>query len=260
MLFTGFLVNSGLMSSTVKTYISAIKGILLESNIKLNADKFTLNSLTHACKLQNDRIITRLPIGKDLLQLIIKEIERKYVQARNIQPYLETLYKAIFMAAYYGLLRVGELGQGPHIVLARNVHIGVNKNKILFILNSSKTHDKSAKPQRIKIASTPISKSSQIKRFCPFKLLQNFISVRPAVVSVMEQFFVFADHSPVTPIHIRSTLKSALQALNLQADLYNIHSFHIGQSSDLFKLGVSVETIKKIGRWKSNAVMAYLHD
>ena len=81
MLFTGFLVNSGLMSSTVKTYISAIKGILLESNINLNADEFTLNSLTRACKLQNDRIITRLPIGKDLLQLIIKEIERKYAQA-----------------------------------------------------------------------------------------------------------------------------------------------------------------------------------
>ena len=40
--------------------------------------------------------------------------------------------------------------------------------------------------------------------------------------------------------------------------LYGTHSLRSGRTCDLYKLGLSVETIKKIGRWKSNAVFRYL--
>ena len=55
-------------------------------------------------------------------------------------------------------------------------------------------------------------------------------------------------------------LKFMLQKLKLNADLYNVHSLRIGHCGDLLKMGVSVETIKKIGRWKSNAVFNYLRN
>ena len=57
-LFTGFLVDNKLKSTTVKTYISAIRTILREVNIKLCENNFLLNSLTRACKLKNDSLTT----------------------------------------------------------------------------------------------------------------------------------------------------------------------------------------------------------
>ena len=69
------------------------------------------------------------------------------------QPFLNMLYQALFATSYFGLFRVGELTLGEHTVKARDVQIGKNKNKMLFILRTSKTHWKDAKPQMIKIMS-----------------------------------------------------------------------------------------------------------
>ena len=151
MLFVAFLVDNNLRSSTVKMYISAIRGVLAVEGIKLNEDQFLLTSLTRACRLQNDRVIHRLLIYKDLLHLIIKRIELHFGSLQ--QDYLMKLYKAIFIAGYYGLLRAGEIAMGPHVLLAKDVHVGKNKKKLLFILWTSQTHDLSQKPQMIKISS-----------------------------------------------------------------------------------------------------------
>ena len=92
-LFTGFLVESQLKSSTVKTYISAIKGVLLENSIVIDPDTFTLNTLTRACRIKNNRLITRLPIGKDLLKLLLRSINKEY-SLKIGQEYLNRLYQA----------------------------------------------------------------------------------------------------------------------------------------------------------------------
>ena len=68
----------------------------------------------------------------------------------NAQWYMENMYKALFALGYYGLPRVGELTHSQHVIKARDVHLGMNKDKILVILYSSKTHDESMKPQRLK--------------------------------------------------------------------------------------------------------------
>ena len=69
-----------------------------------------------------------------------------------------------------------------------------------------------------------------------------------------EPLFVFRDHSPVKAFHMRTVLKNVLLRFNLNWQLYSTHSFRIGRTNELFKRGVDIETIKKIGRWKSNAV------
>ena len=94
--------------------------------------------------------------------------------AEKSQQYLKTLYKALFVAAYYGLLRAGEVTEGPHVILANNVHIGTNKDKILFILKSSKTHTKANKPQLIKFSRE--AGHGVANRHYPFQLLKDYIS------------------------------------------------------------------------------------
>ena len=39
-------------------------------------------------------------------------------------------------------MRIGELTEGPHVVKVTNVHAGINKDKIMIKLYSSKTHGK----------------------------------------------------------------------------------------------------------------------
>ena len=114
--------------------MSAIKTTLIDDNYDWDQNKVYLNTLTKACRKLNDTVRTRLPIHKTLLELILFELERLF----SAQPYLECMYKALFSLYYYGLFRAGELAYGPHQLKAKNVQIATNKNKLLFILYTSK--------------------------------------------------------------------------------------------------------------------------
>ena len=157
-LFVGYLINQNKRSQTVKSYISAIKSVLREDGVELNEDKFLLNAITRACKLKNDRVRTCLPIWRNLLNVILNLTRQHFNNAS--QNYLEKLYLAIFSTAYYGLFRIGELGLSPHTITVTDVHVALNKRKMLFILRSSKTHGKYTKPQMVKITSSQIKKSN----------------------------------------------------------------------------------------------------
>ena len=138
-LFVGYLVQNNKRSATVKSYISAIKAVLLQVNVRLQEDRVLLTSLTKACRYRNDSILIHLPIQKGVLAMILEKIKELFAA----QPFLLNL----FSTAYFGLFRVGELTTGDHPVLARDVHIGINKKKMLFLLRTSKTHWKDSKPK-----------------------------------------------------------------------------------------------------------------
>ena len=133
-LFGASLFERGIQSSTMKSYMSAIKNTLTDDNYPWNSDLLVLSMLTKACKTVNDGINTKLPIHKNLLELLLFEVERMY----DSQPFLERMYKALFLIAYYSMFRIGELASGTHPVKAKDVHIVKNKNKLLFILYTSK--------------------------------------------------------------------------------------------------------------------------
>ena len=259
-LFVGHLVNEKKKGGTIRSYICAIKYVLREDGVILNEDKYLLMALTKACRLVNNQVKTRLPIQKGMLALLVKEVGKMF-EEKN-QPYLSILYRTLFATAYFGLFRVGELTLGEHTVKAKDVHIGENKNKILFVLRSSKAHGKDGKPQSVKIESIPI-KHQQRRcagelEFCPFQLLRDFVMERNTYDFDEEQFFVFRNGSPVTPVQLRKILKLALKRCGFKAHLYNTHSFRAGRGVDLLKAGIKLSVLKKIGRWKSNIVYSYL--
>ena len=255
-LYVGHLVHTRRKSNTIRSYISAIKAVLGYVGIKLKLDNALLTALTQACKLQNDVIQTKLPITKSVLHLLLNAMERTF---DSPQPYLVDLYKALFSTAYYRLFRIGELTASPHVVKATDVHVGTNKKKMMFVLHTSKTHGRGNKPQIIKIKGSVINGKS-CDKYCPFTLLQRYVSQRRSYATDNEQFFVFKDCSPVTPLHFRNKLRKLLSLNNLDASLYCSHAFRSGRAGDLTDLGVSVETIRKLGRWRSSAVYTYLRN
>ena len=123
-LFCAHLVDRGLKSTTLRSYVSAIKCILKDDKYKWVDGEVVLDSLIRACKLKNDIVTPRLPISKRLLELILFEIGRLF----NQQPYLEILYKTVLAIGYYGLFRIGEMTvPGDHTIKASNVHVAKNK-------------------------------------------------------------------------------------------------------------------------------------
>ena len=200
--------------------------------------------------------------------MLIVSIERFY--GDNPQPYLTKLYGAMLTSGYFGLLRVGEMTFSDHTIKAKDVHIGHNKNKILFILHSSKTHGKYAHPQTVKISeiqdgckTQDDSKKSQNRipqndKCCPFQLLQQYLAIRPKYRHDHNQFFVFSDRSPVKPVQFNMFLRKLIAFNQLDASRYSAHGLCAGQASDLYAMGIPVDTIKKLGRWKSNAVFKYI--
>ena len=226
-LFVGHLINQKRQSATVKSYISAIKSILKDDDIEINHNQFLLSSLTRACKLQNDQICTRLPIQKGMLSLIIEQIIYYYSVNQN-QPYLSLLYTTLFSTMYFGLLRISEVtsGLGSHPVLAKDVHVGANKNKFLLVLRTSKTHWKNMKPQIIKISAKKLAKKNQCINSntqeiqsptlpCPYQLLRDYSAIRGGFCSEQEPFFVLPDQTPLNQNHVMICLKRAIKNAGL---------------------------------------------
>ena len=213
---------------------------------KWDDSRAIITSLMQACKLQNDRFLSRLPIQKGLLELILFEINRIYQD----QVYLNVIYKAIFALAYYGLFRVGELTTSEHVAKAVNVHVATNKQKILVILYTSKTHGLGNRPQKIKIS----AQGCKNIIFCLFMLMRNFIRIRGGYQNTDEPLFIFREKSPVTALHVRKLLSLSLNRMGLDSSLYAFHSFRVGRTTDMCKGGFSMEEIKRRERWRSNAV------
>ena len=262
MLFAGYLIHQKKKASTVRSYISAIKTVLKEDGKEVQEDRYLLSSLIKACKYHNNDIVTlRLPIQKPMLNRILDQVNKVYLEGEQPQPYLCALYRAAFVAASYGLLRIGDIAEGEHPILAKDTFVGVNKDKVLFLLRTSKTHWLDSPPQSVKINSTDVRNANSDRfdqRYNPYAILRTYFSCRPDYKLDSEPFFVYRDRQPVKPQMLNKVLKQMIDNCGIDSVNYSFNSMRAGRSLDLFNLGVSVETIKKIRRWKSNAVFKYL--
>ena len=260
-LYYAHLVHNGVQSVTIRSYISAIKSTLKLIKYKWNDDTVLLDAVIKSCKIDNDRVHVRFPIKEKLLELILMEISR--IQSQ--QPYLELLYQTIICLGYYGMFQVGELvttryTEMQHTMKAKDVHMGVNKKKILVVLYTSKTHGLESRPQKIKITSNMGKNSKTTRFFCPFNLTRQYLDCRGPYKSDEELLLIFRDGTPVTDKDVRSTLKSVIANMGLNPKLYDCHTLRIGRSPQMFKIGYLIEQIKRAGCWKSNAVYKYLRD
>ena len=219
-LFVAYLVNNKCKSTTIRSYISAIRAVLYNSGIELKEDRVLLASMTRACKLKNDTINMKLLIRIDLLHLLISTVPKIF---DSQQPYLVNMYRALISTAYYGLFRVGELTLSQHVIKACNVHVGENKKKLLFVLYSSKTHNEGDKPQIIKITSSEgkghISHNKPHK-YCPVELVKTYLRSHKSYINETEQFFVFRDQAPVMQQQFRVVLKKLFMYNNINPTFY----------------------------------------
>jgi site-specific recombinase XerD len=85
--------------------------------------------------------------------------------------------------------------------------------------------------------------------------LLNYISLRPQGHGPL---LLHNDQSPLTRQEFIVELKSAIQLLGLNQQLYSGHSFRIGAATSAASAGVPAHIIQTMGRWSSDAYLCYI--
>ena len=187
------------------------------------------------------------------MKLIANDLDERFLRKKRF-TYTNSLLKAILMAGYLGLLRIGEMTESDsnHTICFSDVHFEPNREKVLLVLHSSKTHCESNKPQIVKI--NCICEGFRNK-YCPCEIISDYTLLRG--VRRNQHFFITKDGASVKPDLFHSALKDLIDRLGLEPELYDMHSLRKGRAKDLFKMGYSIDKIKDIGRWRSNVVYEY---
>lgn len=253
--YVAYRVECGDVSGTVCSYLSGIKYMLSLDGIEINTRTARLRALIKACKYKNDRVIHRMPISEHLLVKLVKQIDIIF----SSQPYLAKLYRCMLVMGFYGMLRVGEMATGDHPVLARDIHLNYRLKKVQIILRTSKTHGRGDQPQYVKFSGGDSRVYLYNRKFCPFLVVKEFLESRGPRLNEWDPLFVFGDNSPVKPYQMQAILKRALSKFHLDPSDFGIHSLRIGYATTLDHRHVSLDVIRRKGRWKgTNIVYRYI--
>ncbi len=90
----------------------------------------------------------------------------------------------------------------------------------------------------------------------PVLFVQEYLRRFPAPASAPA--FSLRSGQPVSPADFRRAIKQAVRAAGLNPSRYSAHSVRIGAAVAMADAGVSVATIKAIGRWRSATFLRYL--
>lgn len=249
-MFAAHLGNMGEYSQTVSSYMSAIRYKLRKDGVEIPDKNFEIASIIRTCKLKNDQVRYRCGLTKNMTEELIAATKKLLLDKG--QTYLFYLYRAIFLTAYYGMFRIGELGDSPHALKVADVKESRNKAKFLLILRSSKTHGKGDHPHTVNIPQVVDINFSE-NLFDPYVALADFQARRPQACN----FFVFADGSPVKVEQIRAMFKRVLKLANFDPEIFDFHSYRVGRATELLANSVPFEIVKKWGNWKSDSIWKY---
>ena len=242
--FVGYLHCLGLAPATIITYTSAIGYFHRIKNLQDPTSAFVVQKMLASITKLDPRGDTRLPITIIILG--------RLVQSTSVvinDSYQALLTRAMFIIAFFGLMRVGEIC----LTQAKNPVIQLDQVKVtpqavtIKILHFK--HNISPHPFDIVLPAQANSLT------CPVKILSQYLLVRGMQPGPL---FIFKDGAPVCRTFFASRLKSCLNSIGLEPSLYQSHSFRIGAASHYASLGMSDSQLRMLGRWKSDAFKRYI--
>ena len=243
--FIGFLSLKGLSSSTITTYVSAIGYVHKISNLHNPTTNFLVQKVLASVNKINPSLDPRLPITLNILHQLIQALPQVVNNYYHI-----ILLRAMFLVAFYGLMRVGEIAyssdtENPTIALDQ---ITFFRNHFVIKIKIFK-YNISRRPFEILITRQPDP------FVCPMVNLQLYLQMRGNAPGPL---FVYQDGPVVLKSFFASKLSKCLKFLGLDTSLYKSHSFRIGAASLLASLGYADSEIRMIGRWKGDSFKKYI--
>jgi len=195
---------------------------------------------------------TRLPITKPILIQLVRSL-----QHTNSSAVQHTLFTAMFLTAFYGFFRIGELASkspesGNSVVQFKSLSF-LSMDGCIRSLNTTICHFKQNtgnRPVDIIIACDSASP------FCPVQAMLDYCKVRRFLSGPL-----FCPHNcPITVNQFNAQLRSCLSFCSLDSSRYKSHSFRIGTACHAADLGFADSQIRALGRWKSDVFKLYIRN
>lgn len=245
--FISHLFNQKYSPSTIASHCSAISFVHKLIGSSDPCQSFLIKKLLKGVRASGTSADSRLPITQSILFKIINALDKTVPQYD-----LRQLLKALFLLAFHAFLRLGELIAKSKVsyntvVQRSDVHFDESRS-VVFRLKNFKTKQTSS-PITIQLTALPEPS------FCPVANLKAYLTEFP---NQQGPLFQFKSSMPVNYQFVTSHLNTATSFIGLNPKLYKGHSFRIGAATEAAQRGVPEHTIKKLGRWESDAFKRYI--
>ena len=249
-LFISYLSAQKFASSTISTYVSALSYVHKLGNFPDPTKNVLVQKLLTAHSKLHSSPDVRLPITRSVLQHLVLALNHT-----NSSAFQRLLYQTMFLVAFYGFFRVGELtvksANLKSLVHVQDLHFQFSNNVVTSatIVIKDFKHNNTRRPFSVFL------ERAEGATLCPVAYLQRYFSTRGATPGPL---FCFADGSPVKTSQFTQQLQQALNFCGLDSTKYKSHSFRIGAASLAAEKGLSDAQIRHLGRWKSDAFKLYI--
>ena len=245
-------LSRSLSPSTIRVYISAVRAAHQQNG--LPDPTHQNHQLTLVLRGIRRRHLPntsrrREPITTRLLTHMVRHIRH----SAALSSLDRQMLAAAFTLAFHGFLRVGEFTMPPHTRFnlrfhPSTSHVELHRRYYTFHIPRSKT-DQLHHGHTIRLSrTTPAT-------ICPVRHMRTYLETRPPTPGAL---FTFSDGRPLTRRLCLHHLRSSLKHSGHNPEDYNTHSFRIGAATTAAHEGASESTIQHLGRWRSNAVRAYI--
>ena len=256
LLFISQLGLEGLSLSTIKSYLAAIRNLLINGgfpNHQLYTPRVELviRGIKRSKVYSKNAKRSRLPITP----AILSQLKRAW-SSHPISSDCRMLWAAA-CTGFFGFLRCAEFtvpsvtsfDPCKHLTLD-DVSVSQSQSTVTSIaihIKVSKT-DQFGKGYHIHLARTGAA-------LCPVSALLDYLSIRGTSKGPL---FLLANGHPLTRSVLVTKVRSALSTSGMDVDKYSGHSFRIGAATTALRAGISDAKIKMLGRWESSAYQLYL--
>ncbi|XP_053556943.1 uncharacterized protein LOC128648368 isoform X1 [Bombina bombina] len=196
-------------------------------------------------RMQPNKGDVREPITRDRLERLVAVLP---IICKSEFEVL--LFKAAFVLAFAGALRITELVSPSKKHMDRGVqfdHVRISPPAVLLFIPKSKT-DQAAK-------GTWLTFTAQGDACCPMETLAAYVRHRPALAG---QFLIHENGMALSIYQFRRVLALAVERAGFDPSRITPHSFRIGAATDAALQGAQEQTIKTLGRWRSNRYKLYV--
>ena len=169
------------------------------------------------------------------------------------------LFRAIFLTAFYGFLRMSNLA--PHSIKTFDQSKHFLRQDLFFDSPGAHLLLKWTKTLQDHRAHHIIQLPAIDNYFlCPVRALRALLTSRPLPPSSPLFANISPPFNPVIDTHVREALKTVLNSLAIPLSGHGFHTFRRSGATLAFDNNVSLQNIMAHGLWRSSAVWSYLQN
>ena len=248
--FIVFSLKQGLKGSSIQAQVAGINYMHRMMGYPSITDNFIVKKILTAAQKVTQSHDKRLPITVTILKSLINSLA--FVIS---SPYDRILYNAMFLTAFFALLRVGEFTAtqfgSANIIQYHNLELGTNNQGLLHVIINMQQHKHSKWGIPLPITLTRQNDTT----ICPVLALTKYLRIRGSIPGPL---FITADGLPITSNQFAATLRECITCLGLDPSKYTTHAFRIGGACHAHQNNFSDTQLKRLGRWKSSAYTKYI--